>query len=115
MVSTPLMRLWLQHIAGLAPALARFALLPVALITLLPAITTVTCFQRALLVVKRTTRPITWASGVEVAGIAAAMYLLSQVCNWVGAVAAVSAMVVGRLAAMAFLFPKTAGALRSAG
>jgi hypothetical protein len=115
MVSTPLMGLWLENVAGLAPALARFAWLPVALITVLPAITTVTCFQRALLVVKRTTRPITWASGVEVAGIAGAMFVLTQVCDWGGAVAAVSAMVVGRLAAMVFLFPKTAGAIRPAG
>jgi hypothetical protein len=114
MVSTPFLHFWLEKVAGLSPTLARFAWLPIALIILLPAITTVTCFQRALLVVVRTTRPITWASGVEVVGIGGALFLLTQVCDWVGAVAAVSAMVAGRLAAMLYLFPKTAGALRSA-
>jgi hypothetical protein len=114
MVSTPLLGLWLERVAGLAPALARFAWLPVALITLLPAITAATCFQRALLVVVRTTRPITWASGVEVAGIAGTLFALTQLCGWVGAVAAVCAMVTGRLAAMLYLLPRTGRALRAA-
>jgi len=114
MVSTPFLRFWLETVVGLSPTLASFAWLPIALIILLPAITTVTCFQRALLVVVRTTRPITWASAVEVAGIGGALFLLTQVCDWVGAVAAVSAMVAGRLAAMIYLFPKTSEALRSA-
>lgn len=113
MVATPLLGFWLETVAGLDHELARFAWLPVALITLLPAITAATCFQRALLVVVRTTRPITWASGVEVGGIAATLFALTQVCDWVGAVAAVTAMVAGRLAAMIYLLPKTGRALRA--
>jgi hypothetical protein len=112
LVFTPLLDVWLETIAGLAPDLARFARLPVAIIILLPAITAATCFQRALLVVVRTTRPITWATGVEVAGIAGTLFTLTQLCGWVGAVAAVAAMVAGRLAAMLYLLPKTARALR---
>jgi hypothetical protein len=115
MVATPLMGLWLEQVAGLGPALARFAWLPVALVTLLPPITVGTCFQRALLVVRRTTRPITWASAVELGGIGAVLFLLTRVCGWVGAVAAVSAMVAGRLAAMLFLLPRSTRALRSSG
>jgi hypothetical protein len=113
MVCTPFLSFWLETVAGLAPDLARFAWLPVALIVLLPAITAATCFQRALLVVARTTRPITWASGVEVVGIGAALFALTQLCDWVGAVAAVSAMVAGRLAATLYLLPKTRRALHS--
>lgn len=113
LVFTPLLDFWLQTIAGLAPDLARFARLPVAIIILLPAITAATCFQRALLVVVRTTRPITWATGVEVAGIAGTLFALTQMCGWVGAVAAVAAMVAGRLAAMLYLLPTTARALHA--
>ena len=113
MVATPLMSLWLRHIAGLAPDLARFAWQATAIVILLPAITAATCFQRALLVVARTTRTITWASGIEVAGIAATLFALTQLCGWVGAVAAVSAMVAGRLAAMLYLLPRTRRALRA--
>jgi hypothetical protein len=113
MVCTPLLGFWLETVAGLDHALARFAWLPVALITLLPAITAATCFQRALLLVVRTTRPITWASGVEVGGIGATLFALTQLCNWAGAVAAVTAMVAGRLAAMVYLLPKTRRARRA--
>lgn len=112
---TPLRDFWLENVVGLAPDLARFARLPVAIIILLPAITAITCFQRALLVVVRTTRPITWATGVEVTGIAGSLFALTQLCGWVGAVAAVTAMVTGRLAAMLYLLPKTARALSPGG
>jgi len=112
---TPLLDLWLQGAAGLAPELARFARLPVALMTVLPAITAVTCFQRALLVVARTTRQITWSTGVEVAGIAGTLFGLIELGGWIGAVAAVAAMVTGRLASMLYLLPHTARALRAAG
>ena len=109
---TPLLGVWLETIAGLPADLARFARLPVTLIILLPAITAVTCFQRALLVVVRTTRPITWATGLEVAGIGTTLFVLTALCGWIGAVAAVSAMVAGRLASMAYLLPKTARAIK---
>jgi len=113
LVFTPLLKVWLESIAGLAPDLARFARLPLRIIVLLPATTAVACFLRALLVVERTTRPITWATGVEVAGIAGTLFALTQLCGWVGAVAAVAAMVAGRLAAMLYLLPKTARALQA--
>ena len=112
LVFTPLLGVWLETIAGLPADLARFARLPVTLIILLPAITAVTCFQRALLVVVRTTRPITWATGLEVAGIGTTLFVLTALCGWIGAVAAVSAMVAGRLASMAYLLPKTARAIK---
>ncbi len=115
MVFSPLLPFWLETVAGLAPALARFAKKPVAIVVLLPAITTVTCFQRALLVVVRTTQPITWSTGVEVAGIGGTLFALTQLCGWVGAVAAVAAMVAGRMAAMVYLLPKTARALHAEG
>jgi len=110
---TPLSGLWLRGVAGLEGELARFARLPVALSALLPGMTAATCFMRALLVVARTTRPITWASGVEVGGIALCLPLLTLGAGWAGAVAAVAAMAAGRLASMAFLLPHAARAVRA--
>jgi hypothetical protein len=104
---TPLQGLWLEHIAGLPEYLARFASLPVAIAVFQPAITTLISFQRSLLVVGRTTRPITWAAGIEVVGIAGMLFLLTRMADWVGVVAAASAMVIGRLLAIIYLFPKT--------
>ena len=113
LAATPLAGLWLRQVAGLAPDLARFARLPVAITAILPGLTALICFQRALLVSMRTTRPITWSTAVEVSGTAAALFLLTQVAGWVGAVGAVSAMVAGRVAALGYLLPRTARALRS--
>lgn len=104
---SPLLGLWLVHVAGLTRDLAAFAVLPVTLMTLQPALTVALGFQRALLVTVRTTRPISWATGIEVAGIALVLLLLTQGAGWVGAVAAACAVVVGRALAALYLVPKT--------
>ena len=111
-VATPLLGLWLTWVVGLPSALVGFAWLPVAIALPLPAVTVWTSFQRAILVVKRATRPISWATGLEVVGIAGTLWVLTRCAGWIGAVAAVTAMVAGRTAAMAYLLPKTAEALR---
>ena len=110
-VATPLLGLWLEKAVGLEPALARFAWLPVAIAIPLPAITVFTSMQRAVLVVRRHTRPISWGTGLEVAGIAGALWLLTRVFGWIGVVAAVAAMVAGRAAAMGYLWPKVMASL----
>lgn len=112
LAATPLAGLWLHQVAGLAPGLARFARLPVAITALLPGITALISFQRALLVSLRTTRPITWSTAVECTGTAAALLALTQGAGWIGAVAAVSAMVTGRVAALGYLLPRTSRAVR---
>jgi hypothetical protein len=112
LAATPLAGLWLRQVAGLAPDLARFARLPVAITAVLPGLTALICFQRALLVCMRTTRPITWSTAVEVSGTAAALFFLTQAAGWIGAVAAVSAMVAGRVAALGYLLPRTGRVLR---
>jgi hypothetical protein len=114
LAATPLADLWLRRVAGLAPGLAQFARLPVAITAVLPALAALICFQRALLVALRTTRTITWSTAVEVAGTATALFALTQAAGWVGAVAAVSAMVAGRVAALGYLLPQTRRALRKA-
>jgi hypothetical protein len=48
-----------------------------------------------------------------VAGIGATLFALTQFAGWAGAVAAVAAMVAGRLAAMVYLLPKAGRALKA--
>ncbi|MCE1228005.1 MAG: hypothetical protein LWX11_00725 [Firmicutes bacterium] len=111
---TPLSRLWFQGVAGLTPALAAFAVLPLALLTLQPALTVLLSFQRAYLVVKRITRPITWATALEVGGITVVLFVLTRLFHLDGAPAAAAALVLGRTASGAYLLPKTRDLFRRA-
>lgn len=103
---TPLSRLWFQGVAGLSPQLASFAVLPVAILAVQPALTVVLSYQRATLVVSRSTRPITWATALEVGGIVLVILSLTHLAGWVGATAAACALVAGRAASGLYLLPK---------
>ncbi len=100
---TPLAEIWFRSVVGLSPELAELALLPTRIATALPALTVLMAFQRALLVSSRLTRPLTGATVVEVAGIAAILAVAIFGLNVMGVVAATSALVLGRLAGNAYL------------
>lgn len=106
---TPLSRLWFQGVAGLTPQLASFAILSVAILCLQPALTVLLSYQRATLVVARTTRPITWATALEVGGIVLVLLTLTRLGGWVGATAAACALVTGRAVSGIYLLPKAWG------
>ncbi|MFO7767765.1 MAG: hypothetical protein R6W82_02245 [bacterium] len=94
---TPLSRVWFQDVSGLGPGLTSFALLPTRILFILPGLSVLLSFQRALLVNARMTRPISLATGMEVGGIAAILTLLIAGFDMVGATAAAVAFVLGRL------------------
>jgi len=96
---TPLAGIWFEGVAGLSPELARFALPPTRLLTVMPALTVIISYQRALLVGRRTTGAVTWASLAEILGVAVVMALAIAALDAVGAVAAAAGLVLGRLAA----------------
>lgn len=106
---TPASRLWLESVAGLRPELASFAIAPLRLLAVLPALEVLVSFQRALLVHARRTPPITWATAIEVAGIASLIWAATVWLDLVGAVAAAAAILLGRLAASAFLCRAASG------
>lgn len=108
---TPLLDLWLCQVSGLSPFLARFSRLPMVICVFLPGLIALICFQRAMLVSLRITRPITWSTAVEVAGTGCALFAFTQLAGWIGAVAAAAAMVLGKVAAMGYLLPRTARTL----
>lgn len=102
---TPLADFWFRRVSGLSVELAAFALGPVRILSLMPLLSVLLSLQRALLVHSRRTQPITWASVLEVTGIFVVLLLAIPVGNWVGATAAATAFMVGRIAANAYLLP----------
>jgi len=104
---TPLAAVWLRTISGLTFELAEFALAPIRILTLMPMLSVMLSFQRSLLVARRSTGPITWASAIEVAGILAVLYITIRMGDWVGATAAATAFMTGRLMSNIFLIGKT--------
>ena len=97
-VFTPAATFWFETVSGLTPALAEFARLPAQITALLPALTVLMSFQRGLLVGARNTGPLTTATIIEVGGIALIMSVAILGLNVVGVVAAMAALVVGRIA-----------------
>ena len=100
---TPLSTVWLERVSGLTPELADHARLPLRILVLMPAMSVLLSLQRSLLVARRATGPITWASVLEVTGILVVLYLTVVVGGWVGATAAAAAYMAGRAAANLFL------------
>lgn len=104
---TPISRLWLLTVSGLTTELADFALPPIRIMTLMPFLSVWLSFQRSLLVARRATGPITWASVIEVAGILVVLFVTIRMGHWVGATAAAAAFMAGRLMSNAFMVRKS--------
>ncbi|GAB4369589.1 MAG: hypothetical protein Kow0042_11420 [Calditrichia bacterium] len=100
---TPLASIWYHQVSGLSGVLTRFAIPPTRIFTLMPGLTVLLSFQRAVLVNARNTRPITFATLIEVGGIVLVLFFLTSVLDLIGAVAAAIALVLGRLAANIYL------------
>lgn len=100
---TPLSRLWFTSVSGLTPDLADFALLPLAILVLMPALEVLLSFQRALLIGQRRTRFVTWATGIEVGGLLVVLAFVLRGLDWPGVVGAATAILSGRLMAIYFL------------
>jgi hypothetical protein len=112
---TPVGGVWFTSVAGLSAELAAFATVPLCLLALMPGLETMLSFERALLVNARRTRFITTATGIEVAVIAVALGMLVGWAGWVGAVAAATALLLGRLSSITFLLGPARAACRLPG
>ncbi len=110
---TPLSRVWYETVSGLAPELARFAILPTIIIIPIPLLSVILSFQRAILMVGHTTRPVTWATAIEVGGIALLFPLLGWKLGVVGVTAATIAFMVGRLAGNLYLVRPCVGEVKA--
>jgi len=109
---TPLFQLWFTVLSGLTPELTSFALIPARIIVPLPFLSVLLAFQRAILVEGRRTQHITWASVIEVTTVAVLFLTLGFRFEVVGATAAFTAFLGGRLLSTIYLAPGCASVLR---
>jgi hypothetical protein len=100
---TPAVFLWFHHVSGLTWELTRLAILPIRIMSVLPALEVLLAFQRSLLVKGKNTRPVTIATAIEVTVIAGVLLLAISWMHMIGVVAAALAAVSGRLCANFYL------------
>lgn len=96
---TPLSTLWYSHVSGLSSELTAFAVPPTRIMAIMPALTLLIAFQRALLVHSKTTRPVTWASLLEVSCVVVILTVCIFLLDLTGVIAAALALLFGRLCA----------------
>jgi hypothetical protein len=102
---TPLAGVWFRDVSGLSDELAAFALTPIRILAIIPGLTALLSFQRAVMVVRSTTDRITWATLIEVVGTVVVMWVSISLLDAVGAVAAAAALLIGRIGANMYLAP----------
>ena len=112
-IFTPLANAWFQTVSGLSPKLAELALAPARIAALLPALSVLMSFQRAILVHSRVTRPLTGATVLEIAATAVILSVAIFGYHIMGAIAATLAMVLGRVAGNLYLTPPCIRAVHS--
>ena len=110
--ATPLSELWFETVSGLAPRLAGFAILPTLILALIPGLSVLLGFQRAILISSGHNAPITWATVIEVVLIVSLLWLLIQRMDMIGVTGAAIALTVGRLGANLYLTAPFARARR---
>jgi hypothetical protein len=101
---TPLEIAWFERFSGLSHELAAFAVWPVRILILLPALEYIVSFQRARWIVEHRTRVVSIATAIEAMTLAVALFLVLARFPITGAVGGAIAMLVGRVAASAYLF-----------
>jgi len=112
---SPLADLWFSGVSGLQPSLAEFARLPARILAPIPALTVLLSWQRARCVSSRVTRPVTLATVLEVVGVVGVLSITVAGLDWVGAAAAATALVCGRLAANSYLSVRLVSLPRATG
>ncbi len=109
---TPLSAVWFETISGLTPELARYAIPATAVLVPLPFLATFLALFRGVLVTAHETRHITVATALEVVVILIVFPTLAFGVGMVGVTAAAVGFLTGRLAAVVYLLPWSAGAVR---
>ena len=110
---TPLANVWFRTISGLSPELTQFALLPLAILFVFPALSVALHLQRGVLVHARHTRPTARATALEVLTIAGTLAIAIHGLDLTGAVAASIAILAGRIVGVAWLVPPCVRVLRA--
>lgn len=101
---TPLADAWFSTLSGLSPDMTAFAIVPVRILMLLPALEYLLQTQRAFLILGRRTRAVTVGTGVEALAISLTLAACVGWLDLTGAIAAAVAIMVGRACANLFLY-----------
>jgi len=109
---TPFVDIWFGSISGLSPLLSSIAVLPTRILVLIPALTVLISFQRAIQVVSKKTSAVSNSTIVEVTGIFTVLFIGINILDIVGATAAALALLIGRIAANAYLLKTNSIALK---
>jgi hypothetical protein len=109
---TPLAEIWFIKVSGLSMELADLSYLPLKIMIILPVLTVLLNFQRSTLIINGTTRPISIATALELAGIIMVLFVCVVFLNLTGVVAASLAFVTGRIMSNLYLTPKHMAAVR---
>jgi hypothetical protein len=102
---TPLADLWFIKISGLSTELAGLSYLPLKIMILLPALTVLLNYQRATLIIKGNTGPISVATAVELVSIIVVLLVCVVFLNLIGVVAAALAFMAGKSMSNIYLLP----------
>ncbi len=102
--ATPLLPLWLDHVAGLQPDLSALATVGVRIMFAMPALSVALSFQRARLIAARRTQAVSWATAIEVLGIVTVLFTGVRLLDAIGAYAAATAILAGRAGEVSFLY-----------
>jgi predicted benzoate:H+ symporter BenE len=107
---TRLAGIWFGTISGLSGELVLFAELPTQILTILPGLAVLLAFQRSMMVSAKQTRPVTYATMIEVTGVIIVLSVSIYYFKMIGATAAAIALLLGRLSANLYLYkPVTRG------
>ena len=110
---TQLGLVWLIDVSGLAPELANFALFPIKILAVFPALSVLLSLQRGTLIHSHRTPPITRATLLEVTTVGIVLTVGIHLLDLIGATAAAIAILSGRIVGTAWLTPAWINALRS--
>lgn len=92
MVLTPGAALWYRYVSGLTPELVRLAILPTAILAVVPGLNAISSWQRGILVRSEETGPISMAVALNMAVLLGIMAVAPLVVELPGAVLAASAL-----------------------
>lgn len=102
---TDLSSVWFETVSGLSKDLADFAVDPLKIMVIMPALTILISFQRSMLVSTQNTKPITYGSILEVVSIVSTLLITVIYFEFIGVIAATLGFIVGRLASNTYLMP----------
>ena len=110
---TPMSRIWFIEVSGLTAELASMAYLPLKILLILPAMSILLSFQRSTMVNANNTRPISFATGIELIMIIVVLLICIAYFDLVGVVAASIAYIIGKGSSNIYLSRKQVSAVRS--